>query len=88
MSVCVGAHLVLFPHHGQRFDVMLGVFSLLQTLHTHGDPAAVAVHAEVFRFVIHAGRRFPRGGGWLLTAAAGHAASHCKKTKQKIKNPF
>ncbi len=71
-SVCARAfaHLVLFPHHGQRFHVVLGVFSLLQTLHTHRDLAAGAVHAEVFRFVIQAGSRFPRGGGRLLAAAA------------------
>lgn len=60
---------MLFPHHGQRFDVVLGVFSFLQTLHAHRSLAAVAVHAEVFRFVIHAGRRFPSGCGRLLAAS-------------------
>lgn len=64
------AHLVLFPHHGQRFHVVFGVFPLLQTLHAHRSLAAVTVHAEVFRFVVHAGRRFPRGGGRQLTASA------------------
>ena len=65
----VSAYLVLFPHHGQRFDVVFVVFPLLQTLHAHRSLAAVAVHAEVFRFVIQAGRGFPRGSGRLLTPA-------------------
>jgi len=69
------AHLVLFPHHGQRLDVVLCVSSLLQTLHAYRSFAAVAVHAEVLRFVVHAGRRFPRGCGRQLTAAAAAASS-------------
>lgn len=75
---CVFPHLVLFPHHGQRFDVVLGVLSFLQTLHAHRSLAAVAVHAEVFRFVIHAGRRFPGGRGRLLTAASSSARRTCR----------
>lgn len=77
VSMCVFllAHLVLFPHHGQRFNVVLGMFSLLQTLHAHRSLAAVAVHAEVFRLVIQTGRRFPGGGGRLLPAAASAGAS-------------
>lgn len=62
-------YLVLFPHDGQRFDVVLGMFSLLQTLHAHRTLAAVAVHAEVFRLMVHAGCWFPGGDGRLLSAA-------------------
>lgn len=65
VSVCM-CYLVLFPHDGQRFDVVLGVFSLLQTLHAHRALAAVAVHAEVFRLVVHAGCWFSGSDRQLL----------------------
>ncbi|TNN49122.1 hypothetical protein EYF80_040664 [Liparis tanakae] len=57
----------------------------MNTLHAHRSFAAVAVHAEVLRFVVHACRRFPRGRGRQLTAAAAASASSARRTCRSVR---
>lgn len=47
------------PHGPQRFDLMSGVFAVLQTLVAHGSLTLDAVHTQVLQLVLGAGGDLP-----------------------------